>query len=169
MEVKHLHANRKDFGQPAQPLCRLSQVFLVCTRCNFHVFLFIYLFFTTDTFLQGGVKRKKKTFSPAPWKKRKFDNKSVAKDKSQKTSGKHGDKQKSNKQHKFNKTDKADFNSKQSNKGETDKRKTFDKDSETKKKGKKAGMTPMQRLHLKKKLKLRKKEKKLPKYKRKPK
>lgn len=112
----------------------------------------------SDTFLQGGVKRKKKKFSPAPWKKRKFDNKPVAKDSSQKTSVK---------QHKFNKTDKADFKSKQSNKGETDKRKTFDK--ETKKKGKKAGMTPMQRLHLKKKQKLKKKEKKLPKYKRKPK
>ena len=105
------------------------------------------------------MKRKKNSFSPAPWKKRKFENKKRTVDKPTKTSD--------NKQ-KFSKKDRTDFKSNKPNRGEKDKGENFDKDRETKgKKGKIAGMTIQQRLKLKKKRKLKLKEKKIPKHKRK--
>ena len=111
-------------------------------------------------FLQGGgVKRKKNSFSPAPWKKRKFENKQRSDDRPTKTSD--------NKQ-KFSKKDRTDYKSNKQTRGEKEKGKNSGKDRETKgKKGKIAGMTIQQRLKLKKKRKLKLKEKKIPKHKRK--
>ena len=105
------------------------------------------------------MKRKKNSFSQAPWKKRKFENRQKNDDKPTKTSD--------NKQ-KFSRKDRTDFKSNKISRGEKDKGKNFGKDRETKgKKGKIAGMTIQQRLKLKKKRKLKLKEKKIPKHKRK--
>ena len=133
------------------------------------------MFFSSDTFLQGRVKRKKKSVPAGPPKKRKFgDNKSS-------DTSKHFSKDKSDfsrdrpyKGPKGNKFDVKDEKTLSKGKGQKTDRsdglrgKRFNRDDETKgKKGKREGMTIQEKLKLKKKKKLRMKEKKTPKYKRK--
>ena len=153
----------------------------------------------SDTFLQGGVKRKKKPGSPVPQKKRKSgqhsDNKNLdvtsikqnyPRDKTEFTQGRLNKGKRKNfvkgdrtglkgKGKKFDKDDKSGPKGKgkkfdKDKTGLKGKGKKFDKDGEAKgKKGKREGMTIQMLLKLKKKKKMRMKEKKIPKYKRKPK
>ena len=129
-------------------------------------------FFFSDTFLQGGVKRKKKSVPAGLPKKRKFGD-----SKSSDTS-KHFSKDKSDfsrdrpyKGPKGNKFDVKDEKTLSKGKGQKTDRsdglrgKKFNRDDE--KKGKREARTIQQKLILKKKKKLRMKEKKTPKYKRK--